>query len=55
MKKIPVTVAIDFPETLEEAIEMYGREDVFRTYLGMYTIQMQCKMRSATKHIKRPA
>ena len=52
MKKIPVTVAVDFPETLDEAIKMYGTEDVFRTYLGMLTIQMQCVMRSATKATK---
>lgn len=49
MKKIPVTVSVDFPETLEEAIKLYGKEDVFRTYTGMLTIQMQCKMRNATK------
>lgn len=49
MKKIPVTVQIPIPETLAEAIKMYGPDEVYKDYLRGRHLDLLQKMHAAGK------
>jgi hypothetical protein len=54
MKKIPLTVYMDLPETLEEAIKIYGMDRVYKDYMAMLQIVTVQKMRAAGKIVMVP-
>lgn len=49
MKKIPVTVQVNIPETLSEAIAMYGADNVYMEFVTALHLRMIQRMHAAGK------